>query len=190
MPFLWNQSVIMQLQTFLFCDSTDFYTLKQFESFISEISVLLPPLICSALQLLCGKIRQISILGFLRSPQQQICCEIWSIVDFWLFYWLQDTPRPLLHPVKKHFDVIMSSHLAAHKGLLSFDFIFCDSCWPWGRTESMLFDVLLLLTGSCMTHIPCLFIQFSNFSDRNNFELKIEFIHTFILFVFLLTFHF
>lgn len=48
----------------------------------------------------------------------------------------------------------------------------------------MLFDVPLLLTGSCMTHIPCLFIQFSNFSDRNYFELKIEFIHTFILFVF------
>lgn len=183
MPFLWNQSVIMQLQNFLFCDSTDFYTLKQFESFISEISVLLPPLICSALQLLCGKIRQISILGFLRSPLQQIRCEIWSIVDFWLFYWLQDTPRPLFHPVKKHFDVIMSSHLAAHKGLLTFDFIFCDSCWLWGWTESMLFDVPLLLTGSCMMHIPCLFFQFSNFSDRNNFELKIEFIHTFILFV-------
>lgn len=58
--------------------------------------------------------------------------------------------------MKKHFDVILSSHLAAHKELLSFDFIFCDSCWPWGWTESMLFDVPLLLTGSCMTHIPCL----------------------------------
>lgn len=108
---------------------------------------------------------------------------LWDMKHCWLFYWLQDTPRPLFHPVKKHFDVIMSSHLAAHKGLLTFDFIFCDSCWLWGWTESMLFDVPLLLTGSCMMHIPCLFFQFSNFSDRNNFELKIEFIHTFILFV-------
>lgn len=191
MPFLWNQSVIMQLQNCLFCDSTDFYTLKQFESFIGEISVLLPPLICSALQLLCGKIRQISILGFLRSPLQQICCEIWSIVDFWLFF---TDYRTLLDPFCIQWKNILTSlwvpilpHIRGCYLLISF-FVILVGCEVEQKACCLMFR-FFLLARAWRTYLVCSFNS-AILVTGTILSSKLSLFTLLFCLFFLLTFHF